>query len=396
MSVASLRENFIRTSLRTAPGHLNDAKATVYDTPRFDSNDNIVGNLKPDGGVIDAEGGWWDAGDYLKFVETTSYVAAVMLIGVRDFPDAMGRGSATSNFEHEAGFGIDFLQKMWNDKTQTLYYQVGIGTDFLHDRNIASDHDIWRLPQLDDTFMPGDADYRYIRNRPVFQAGPAGSKISPNLAGRLSADFAECYQVYHHSNPARAEKCLLSAEHIFDLADTAPGHLLTTAPYDFYPETAWQDDLELGATEIYLALRESSSALPAGLPHRNASYYLRAANAWAKAYIDSPNDDTDTFNLYDVSGLAHFELYRALSLAGSDRIVTKEKAALLSDLKKQLDDQALPQSYNDAFGFGYAWSSSDTISHGMGLVVVAERSAAAASRRSRRRSHQRSQFRTSH
>jgi len=41
----------------------------------------------------------------------------------------------------------------------------------------------------------------------------------------------------------------------YALADTDPtGKLLTTAPYDFYPETQWRDDMELGATELARAV----------------------------------------------------------------------------------------------------------------------------------------------
>ncbi len=40
--------------------------------------------------VIDAAGGWWDAGDYEKYVETASYTTALMEIGIRDFPNQMG------------------------------------------------------------------------------------------------------------------------------------------------------------------------------------------------------------------------------------------------------------------------------------------------------------------
>ena len=61
-------------------------------------------------------------------------------------------------------------------------------------------------------------------------------------------------------------RCLRSAEDIFDLADTSPaGDLLTVVPFDFYPETEWRDDLELGATELYFAL--ASGNLPSGLSH---------------------------------------------------------------------------------------------------------------------------------
>ena len=122
--------NFIPSPLRSAAGHLNDAKATVYKTPSFDSNDLIIGKLNSTGSTINAEGGWGDAGDYLKFVETHSYTVAILLLGVRDFPSQMGACSTTSNFTDEALFGLDWLRHMWNDSTKTLYYQVGIGTDF--------------------------------------------------------------------------------------------------------------------------------------------------------------------------------------------------------------------------------------------------------------------------
>jgi endoglucanase len=361
--------NFIPSPLRTAAGHLNDAKAAVYSTPKFDSNDNIIGKLSPTGATVNAEGGWWDAGDYLKFVQTHSYTIAMMLIGVRDFPNQMGSGSTTSNFTDEALFGISWLQRMWNDHTKTLYYQVGIGTDFVS-YNYLSDHDIWRLPQADDTYGGNNSQYQYIRNRPLFVAGAAGSKISPNLAGRLAADFAECFQVYDATNPTRANQCLLSAEHIFELANTSPsGNLLTVAPFDFYPEDEWRDDLELGATELYFALQRGN--LPPGLPHTNPSFYLTAAAKWAHAYITGPNDQTDTLNLYDVSGLAHFELYRAIALAGNPAGLAVTQAQLLSDMQNQIT-ASIASTAKDPFGFGWPWSSNDTVSHGAGLSVMAK------------------------
>jgi endoglucanase len=359
--------NFIPTPLRTTAGHLNDASATVYSSPTFNSNDLILGSLNPTGATINAEGGWWDAGDYLKFVQTHSYVVALMLIGVRDFPNQMGNLSSTSNFTNEAQFGVTWLQQMWDDSTETLYYQAGIGTDF-KSYNYLSDHDIWRLPQADDTYGGTNSQYQYIRHRPVFVAGAPGSKISPNLAGRLSADFAECFQVYDATNPTLANQCIFEAEHIFDLANTAPtGNLLTTAPYDFYPENEWRDDLELGATELYFALQRGN--LPQGLPHTNPMYYLAAAANWAHAYITGPNDQTDTLNLYDVSGLAHFELYRAITLAGNPPGLAVSKTDLLNDLGNQMN--ASFNNAKDVFGYGLPFSTYDSVSHGAGMSVMA-------------------------
>jgi len=370
--------NFIASPLRTAAGHVNDQSATVYITPSTNNNGRFSGDLKPvsPATVIDASGGWWDAGDYLKFVQTTSYTLGVLLIGARDFPNQMGAGS--SDFTAEGKFGLDWMQHMWDDNNKVLYYQVGIGNG---NSQTVSDHDIWRLPQADDTYNGCTSRYRYICHRPVF-ISPASvnssgqvqpnALISPNLAGRVAADFALCYHAYRTSNTTYANQCLLSAEHIFDLANTAPsGNLLTVIPFSFYPESEWRDDLEWGAVELYFAL-QGATGLPTGLPHTDPNFYLQQAAHWANAYITGPNDAADTLNLYDVTGLAHFEVYRALTLAGNPNGsgLATNQAALLADLQKQLN-KAIAQSGTDSFGFGFPWNTYDTTSHGAGLAVMA-------------------------
>jgi len=247
-----------------------------------------------------------------------------------------------------------------------LYYQVGIGEG---NASTVGDHDIWRLPQADDTYGGADPTDRYIRNRPVFRAGPPGSLISPNLAGRDAAALAEAFQVYKTSDPTFADRCLLAAEHILDLANTSPsGNLLTVIPFSFYPETEWRDDLKLGAAELYFAV--AGGSLPAGLPHTDPLFYLGKSAHWANAYITGPNDAADTLNLHDVSGLAHYELYRAISQAGNPPGLEVTQAGLLADLKKQLD-KAVAQGATEPFGFGFPWDVYDTTSHGAGLSVMA-------------------------
>src|SRR6476646_8553730 len=263
---------YIPSPLRTAPGHLNDANAMTYSTPSYNAGSGrFSGDLSPLGVRIDGSGGWWDAGDYLKFLQTESYTDGVLLSGVRDFPSQMASSSTGAVFTAEARFGAQFLLRMWDDPTRTLYYQVGIGEG---NGKTAGDHDIWRLPQADDTFGGTDPVDRYIRNRPVFRAGAPGSLISPNLAGRDAAALAECYVVFKTSDPTLAGQCITAAEHIFALANPAPtGNLQTVIPFSFYPESEWRDDLEWGATELY-------SPLPrAGPPPPDTS---RRPTTWAR------------------------------------------------------------------------------------------------------------------
>jgi len=485
-------------ALRTAPGHLNDASATVYNTPGLKANANsTIGStptappLSSTGTVINAAGGWWDAGDYIKYVETTSYTVALMEIGIRDFPRQMGvhapahpaappgccgvgqtsvsyagtaqGASASSDFDASAQFGINWLAEMWDDSTKTLYYQVDNGQDWDYYGEgyptsavdicptygdttklyswpastpycLINEYDIWTLPQEGDNFslpelfpasqnstdnQPCDQYSTYfICNRPVFLAAPAGSPISPNLAGRMAAAFAEYYQLYRNSSTfCQLSACLdpnlalLYAEDIFALANTTsladpaglpwadsndnngtcPSKsgqstcLLTAIPFNGYPETVWDDDMELGATELYIALQSAGGNLPSGLPVTNPMTYLtdaaqRASDYIAKIYNNNTGNGpyADTLNLYDVSGLAHFELYRALGLAGNPSGLAEDQATMLAQLDAQME-VAVKHAKEDVWGFGFPWGNEsvpnlgngDVTSHGAGLSVMA-------------------------
>jgi endoglucanase len=131
--------------------------------------------------------------------------------------------------------------------------------------------------------------------------------------------------------------------------------------------------MELGATELYLALQSAKACgkVPAGLIHSDPDRYLAQAAKFAQAYVTNiySQGATDTLNLYDVSGLAHFELYRALRLAGNPQGLAMTEAGIRRQLLKQVDD-AINLGNGDAWGFGASWNS-DTTSHGGGISVMA-------------------------
>lgn len=255
------------------PAHLHDAAARVY----------APDTMQPVGGPVDVEGGWFDAGDYLKFVETTSYVVGVALMAGRSDP-----ALAT-----EAAHGVAWLKKAWDG--ETLLYQVGVGdgTDAY-----AGDHDVWRLPETDDART--DPWERFLADRPVFATAPP---LSPNLGGRLTAAFSLCAQVLGD------EDCATRAASAWAATPSDwSGELLTVQPWDYYPETSFHDDLAWGAAELCLATGDACDT--------------------AEALV-GVDDDGDTLNLYDVRALADAELYDA---TGS--------AAALEALRTQLDGVA--------------------------------------------------------
>jgi exodeoxyribonuclease III len=60
----------VRSVLGREPANPTDEHAYVYATPRYDSNDNLLGKLRKIGGPVNVAGGWFDAdGGYEKFAE---------------------------------------------------------------------------------------------------------------------------------------------------------------------------------------------------------------------------------------------------------------------------------------------------------------------------------------
>jgi endoglucanase len=341
-------------ALHRKPAHLNDASASVYAIPRFEEDSDVITDAKLTklGGPVNVLGGWFDAGDYLKFTHTTAYGDVVLFAAER----ALGAASP-STLDSEAHFGARWLDQVWDEKTKTLYLQVGIGSG--NDAGtFLGDHDIWRLPEKDD----GDADPldRYAAaHRPVFRANSPGQRISPNLVGRTSAAFALAAQVDADANPGLAAREYQSAVSLYAMADTAspPDPLATALPNAFYPEATWHDDMELGATEIALAAQ--------ALGHDDRPY-LKDAAGFAKGYLAA--ETGDTLNLYDTSALAHADLVRALSNAGNPNVGIS-RATLVADLKRQLQSAAT-KAATDAFHAGGDYANFDVDSHTFGLLAT--------------------------
>ncbi|HTJ68523.1 MAG TPA: glycoside hydrolase family 9 protein [Actinospica sp.] len=344
--------------------HTNDASATVYKTPTFIANsdggtgDQISGSLAKVSGAsaVNVEGGWFDAGDYLKFTFTTAY--ADDLLYAADL--ALG-SSAPAALTNEAQFGTTYLNKMWNSSTKTLYLQVGIGAG--DETNYLGDHDLWRQPQADDSDTSSE-DYYAAAHRPVFEAAAPGAKISPDVVGRVAAAFAFAAQQDEAAgNTSGAQTELADATSLYAMADTSAAendNLTSALPEAYYPEGIWHDAMELAATEIVRA----EQAL--GNSESSYSSYLTQAATWASDYI-SADSGNDTLNLYDVSALAHADLVAAIKAAGSPSGLAVSSSSLIANLKAQLS-AAVTKAGSDIFHEGGDYTNFDVDSHTFGFI----------------------------
>lgn len=293
------------------------------------------------GGPVDVEGGWFDAGDFLKFTHTTSYATAQL-------PLAQREGSGGAELAAEARHGVERLAKMWTG--DVLHAQVGIGVG---NENMRTDHDVWRLPEDDDRLdaPPGSLDH-HIKNRPVFPANQPGAPISPNLAGRVAAVFALSAQLNAPVDRANAAEHLRVAAAIYVRADRDPGALVTAYPPEYYPKCSWLDDLEFGATELALAVR--------ALGNSRERTWITEAEQWASRYVAS--DSRGSAGLADVSVMAHADLDGLVGGSWRQR--------LIDDIRRPLHD-AIARADEDRFRSGVAYWDWDSVPHTFGLMISA-------------------------
>ena len=341
------------------PSHLNDRDLDVFAWPAYEDpdSDTIVGSsLRRIDRHVDLSGGWFDAGDFIKFTHTTAYSVGLLYLAARELGTAAPPALAA-----EARFGQDWLERAWDPATGTMYLQVGIGSGN-SDGTFNGDHDLWRLPEADDALT--GRENRYLRSRPAFRANDPGKRLPPNLAGRTAAAFALAAQVDADRDPARARRELATAAAIYDRARTTnirERDVVTALPHAFYPESSWRDDLEWGAAELALAAQ--------ALGDPRADDWLRDSARWAAAYLDHEAGD-DTLNLYDTSAVAHADLIRAMRATPSVSGLILHEARLLNDLQAQLAI-GTGRSHADPFGAGAIYDDFDAAPHTFGLIATA-------------------------
>jgi hypothetical protein len=95
--------------LHRKPSHLLDRSAQVYAWPRMERGSDLIldNDLRPVRGTVDVAGGWFDAGDYLKFTHSTAYNDVLLFGSARELGDR-----APASLVAEARHGLAWLAKV--------------------------------------------------------------------------------------------------------------------------------------------------------------------------------------------------------------------------------------------------------------------------------------------
>ncbi len=297
---------------------------------RCHPDDGIILGGPRNGQRLDASGGWHDAGDYMKFVLTASYVTALLLFTYDQFPafhpkpqpilshfrDAMG--NPVSLFARhplppllaEARVGLEWLLKM-HPTPNEFYFQVGD----------ESDHDIWRLPESD-----------CVQCKTDWVPRPVHFGVGANLAGRTAAAFAMASRLYASYDQPFAHRCYEAAQSVYRLGIENPV-VQGTVPVDFYPEKTWEDDMAWGGAELYRATKDR--------------LYLQQALSFAHR-AGAAQEATSVYNTH---ALAHYTL---VPLAGPE-----DRARLVGYLRTDAERARLNSTNPYGLATPYIWGTAE-------------------------------------
>ncbi|XP_009601304.1 endoglucanase 6 [Nicotiana tomentosiformis] len=181
---------------------------------------------------VDLVGGYYDAGDNVKFGLPMAFTVTMMSWSIIEYGKQMGESGELSNAIDAVKWGTDYLLKA-HPEPNVLYGEVGDGT---------TDHYCWQRPE---DMTTSRAAYRIDPSRP-------GS----DLAGETAAAMAAASIVFRNSNPAYAKELLTHAYQLFEFADKYRGKYdssITVAQKYYRSVSGYADELLWAAAWLYKA-----------------------------------------------------------------------------------------------------------------------------------------------
>ncbi len=209
-------------SIDREPGHFQDSSAILY-TQSSEKKEWIETELK-----VDVSGGWYDAGDYLKFSLTNAYTCYQLLRAYEENPHIFNyktySKSHLNDLLDEVKFGLDFLEKCYmNDST--FVFQVGDNRD----------HELGNRLPIDDT-----NPYRY-----------AYASLSRSQMAFAAASFAVASRVFSSVDSTHAKIYLQKSEELFEMSRKHKGVFWFEKDHEvFYADKSPFDNMLLSASEL--------------------------------------------------------------------------------------------------------------------------------------------------
>ncbi|OMO79884.1 Glycoside hydrolase, family 9 [Corchorus capsularis] len=186
---------------------------------------------------VDLVGGYYDAGDNVKFGLPMAFTMTMLAWSVIEFGSSME--NQISDAKTALRWGTDYLLKAATATPGTLYVQVG-------DPNM--DHKCWERPEDMDT--PRNV-YKVSTQNP-------GSDVAAETAAALAAASI----VFKESDPSYSAKLLQTAQKVFEFADKYRGAYsdsLNSVVCPFYCSySGYQDELLWGASWLHRATQDNS------------------------------------------------------------------------------------------------------------------------------------------
>ncbi|XP_033764174.1 endoglucanase G-like [Pecten maximus] len=207
----------------------------------------------------DLTGGWYDAGDHVKFGLPMSASVTILAWGFLQYADAYEAAGQTEYMYDCIRWPLEWLVKAHTAPNE-LYIQVGDG---------GQDHGFWGRPE----------DMKMVR--PAFKVD--ATKPGSDVAGEYAAAMAAGYLVFKDKDPTFAAQLLSNAEEIYKFAVTYKGIYSNSVneAAAYYRSSAYEDELCWGALWLYMATNKSSY-----LTDAKTYYPSEAGPDWGQSWDD--------------------------------------------------------------------------------------------------------------
>jgi len=186
---------------------------------------------------LDLTGGWFDAGDHVKFNLPMAYTSAMLAWSVYEDKDAYEQSGQLEYALSNIRWANEYFIKC-HPEDEVYYYQVGNG---------GADHSFWGPAEVVDI----------ATDRPSYKV----TKDSPGSAvtGEAAASLAAASIVFKDTDSVFSADCLKHAKSLYKFADDTRSDAGYTQANGFYDSwSGYYDELAWAGAWLYLATNDDS------------------------------------------------------------------------------------------------------------------------------------------